>query len=682
MAWANYGTRSVDGRLKSAFFAIFPSVCLTGIYSTNAWASDIPIDYNDIETIEVAGLAVVGKDNTTGTVDLITVQPTTLTHAFVLPDVIATTPSSNIRTNSRGETLVSIRGSGDRQLAGFFDGASVNVPWDNRIDLNLLPLSGVSLISVSSGPSAVSYGGGTAGGVIEIQPMTDQAPAVAIEVGSGQQRRVDASFGLENNAIDLVLAGGHWQRDGIVAERGTRSVFAASGDGLITNTDRKQSNFLARLSHDYDGSSGLAASILYNTADYGVAPEQGPNFSSDDARFWRLPDNTYLLATLNGHFGITENISSDIAIWKQTFNQDIQSFSDDTYSVIEDTQEDRNDTYGVRTVLAYADGAQRLTINGSALWSRHDQKELKLLTNFTSEATFTQQTYGLGFDYSREINSNLSTVLGVGYDVFDPRRTAGREGTGRFSGLNVVAEINYRASNTWLWRASAGRRVRLPTMRELFGDAIGRFMLNAELKPEETLQFEAAASYQTEAMSVQIVSFLSVADNTLDQRRVIVGESTLRQRFNRNGSRTFGVEASGEMQLTDRLSVDGNATWNKHSVQREIVDNSTRRLYLSDRPNWLARANVAYQLGQHTTFGLNVVYRGEARSQDGEGNFQQINAATQVGLALTHQLFGVTDSFGVALYVRADNVTDTFVEPQLGLPDQGRTLRFGLTASL
>lgn len=655
-------------------------VCCLGVMPVSGLFAEA--DYNDIETVEVVGQSVVKHGAETGTAVSLELKARTLTPPNTLPDVLIFIPSANIRTNSRGETLVSIRGSGERQFAVFFDGASVNVPWDNRIDLDLIPLAGVSRINVNTGPTAIEYGGGTAGGVAEILPAIEPQKTFNIEAGTGNIRRATGSIGFGGKKAKFLLAAGHAKRDGIVAEEGTRNQFTIGGSDLITNTDRAQTNFLTRVSYEDDSGNGIAASVLYNNADYSIAPEQGFNFNDSDARFWRFPESTYSLATINGRVNLGERAFADLSVWRQTFDQDIQSFTDITYSVLEGVQQDRNETFGARSIIAYETQKDRFSVNGSALWSEHRQTDKQPSLPPSQTELFTHQTVSLGVDYSRFISSSLFAAFGVGYEVFEPRQTAGRVNNGRFSGINAVAELKYTANDDWQLRASAGRRVRLPTMRELFGEAIGRFVLNPELGPEQTWQLEVEAQYQAGATNIGIVPFAAITKDTLDQRRVLINDTLVRQRFNLRGSQTYGVEIRGRAKIGNDLTIDGNATWNTFRVLRESVDNSSRRLYLSDRPNWLAHLNAAYQLGARTTLGIDVVHRGEARSQDGSGNFQRVDPATQVDIAFTYMLYGKSGENALSLYVRADNVTDVFVEPQLGLPGAGRTFRVGLQARL
>ncbi|OQY73836.1 MAG: hypothetical protein B6D45_07580, partial [Ignavibacteriales bacterium UTCHB3] len=52
-------------------------------------------------------------------------------------------PSGRIRTNSRGESLMFLRGAGERHLGYFFDGVPMNLPWDGRFDISIVPLDAV-----------------------------------------------------------------------------------------------------------------------------------------------------------------------------------------------------------------------------------------------------------------------------------------------------------------------------------------------------------------------------------------------------------------------------------------------------------------------------------------------------------------------------------------------------------
>lgn len=43
-------------------------------------------------------------------------------------------PATHVQNNSRGQTIWYFRNAGDRQVGQFFDGALLNIPWDNRVN--------------------------------------------------------------------------------------------------------------------------------------------------------------------------------------------------------------------------------------------------------------------------------------------------------------------------------------------------------------------------------------------------------------------------------------------------------------------------------------------------------------------------------------------------------------------
>ena len=76
--------------------------------------------------------------------------------AAVVSDFARLIPAAYIQTNSRGETLIYLRNAGDRQVGVFFEGALLNIPWDNRVDMSLIPASAIGGISVAKGVPPVT----------------------------------------------------------------------------------------------------------------------------------------------------------------------------------------------------------------------------------------------------------------------------------------------------------------------------------------------------------------------------------------------------------------------------------------------------------------------------------------------------------------------------------------------
>lgn len=101
--------------------------------------------FADGDTLRMYGLTEIvvssGRDRTTtaSTVQKVSLAQIARTDAVSISGVARLIPAAHVQTNSRGETHVYLRNSGERQVAFFFDGALLNVPWDYRVDLSLIP---------------------------------------------------------------------------------------------------------------------------------------------------------------------------------------------------------------------------------------------------------------------------------------------------------------------------------------------------------------------------------------------------------------------------------------------------------------------------------------------------------------------------------------------------------------
>ncbi|PSQ74633.1 MAG: hypothetical protein BRD36_01790, partial [Bacteroidetes bacterium QH_7_64_110] len=106
-------------------------------------------------------------------------------------------PATHVQTNSRGQTILYFRNAGDRQVGQFFDGALLNIPWDNRVNISLIPAGVVEEMTVTKGVPSVRYGANVLGGAINFQSRTLDAEGQRTELrgalGTAEQRRAAAT---------------------------------------------------------------------------------------------------------------------------------------------------------------------------------------------------------------------------------------------------------------------------------------------------------------------------------------------------------------------------------------------------------------------------------------------------------------------------------------------------------
>lgn len=666
----------MTGRWPHSLLIISACSALNAVLS-DVWALETDA-YQDVETVEVIGERPQETSSAPGSVSAITRKQLAFLAPDTLADILLLAPSVNVRTNSRGEVLASVRGSGERQLAVFWQKIPINIPWDNRFDLSLIPAAGISSAVLRVGPAAVGYGANTAGGIVEATSNAEPGFGGQAFAGSGDMLGLEALLATKASAFEGQIAASYRNLDGRVSP--AEEVFSEGNNDLLRNTDRETASVSANATWQ-TGDVKTGVSFLHSQAEYGIAPEQGPRVDLADSRFWRFPDTDHTLVAGHLELPIAPQLLADLRVWYQGFGQEIQSFTDASYSEIESNQFDDNDTIGARFQFVQADGSRSSTLSATGLWSRHKQLEVTQTSPEGEADVFTHFLGSVAIDHQRPVGQFVNLHVGVGVDVFNPRRTAGRESVGNFNGTNASINLVSNHVRNWVFRFGAGRRARLPTMRELFGEALGRFIVNPDLRAERSWFYEVSARRIWPSGSIEVTPFFVDTKDTLDQTRILVGGNLLRQRVNLAGSRSYGIETKLNLQLASGLTLDGNATWNRNRAKSDSVAKSTRRLYLSDRPNWLARLTVRYQLGAWTTLGLSVVHRGAAKSEVADGEFLDLSAATTVDLSARHRLSTAPGGSNIELFAQLDNLTNTFLEPQLGLPDPGRTLKLGLRAA-
>jgi iron complex outermembrane receptor protein len=349
-------------------------------------------------------------------------------------------------------------------------------------------------------------------------------------------------------------------------------------------------------------------------------------------------------------------------------------------------QEGRDLTGGIRLIGVRDLPLGTLTLTFNGLTSRHEKTDVDLTEqpSTKSTSTFRQHIYSTGLEYEAQVHSRVQVTAGGSFDG-----TATPE-TGPFPdrdpihtwGMNTGIRVD--AGQGWGLRGAVGRKTRFPTMRELFGAAIGKFVPNPNLKPVSAWIGEAGVEYRTSSLYVGSTAFLNRVYDTIDKRtftQEIIDEENLpqdylgkEQRINLQGARIYGLETTMRWTPTESLVLDGNLTW---SHPRGFTEDGTQRL--DEKPTWLGSGRVSYEL----PFGLSVMgqgrYTGGVYARNEQNEFVTLPSSPSLILdaRLSYALSNITSGVDGSLYVRADNLTDEAVFIGLGLPRPGRSFRVG-----
>ncbi len=579
-------------------------------------------------------------------------------------DVARQVPSAHVQTNSRGEALVYLRGSGERQLVVTLDGAPLTVPWDRRADLGLIPTGALDRIVVATGTPSVAWGPNALGGAVDLVSRRASGEGALTEIGASGglpgRGRASAVRVARGRAWSSTLALEAGARAGDAVASGAELPFSQAPDALRTNTDRALASGLARVEWSPEADRSLALTLFHAQAARGVAPEGHLDPAEENVRFWRLPRWRQSLAVLNAR--------ADARLWRVrgtawagAFAQTIRQFESAAYAAPEAEQRDRDASGGLRATVEFprAWGVIRATTFGEL--SQHIQTETD-----TPEKRFSHATGSIGLE--TETRGRLRFAAGAALDGMAPLATGLRPEAGPFGDLALHAGAVWDATPEARLRLGGGRKTRFPSMRELFGGALGRFALNPDLQPESAWLGEVGADLRAGPLAGSLVAFARDVRGTIEQVQLDDGR---RQRQNLGGSTALGFEATADWRASRAVRVDAALT-----LVRQRSDAGAR---LTERPGAVGRLGIEVASGA-TRRGL---WRARAWADGVGGVVSPVpgGVAELPGAVLLSAEVRRQWNAGAALLelsARVDNLADALLVPQAGLPAPGRSASVGL----
>ena len=470
--------------------------------------TDPPVGQDSLLSYDLAEIVVSDGsifEAETNTVQKVSIADISRRNASSVSELARLIPAAHIQTNSRGESLIYLRSAGERQVGLFFNGALLNVPWDNRMNLDLVPASVIGGMTVTKGVPSVLYGTNVLGGAINITSRTIDYEGAVTEIGGQFGEYATTNFSLTHiqskGALKFTGAAGYSSRDGLPLP--PVSLYSQNSASTRSNTDRKVLNLFGQGSYRLPNGTALGVSYLFIDGNFGIAPEGHLDPEESNVRYWRYPRFLNSTVVLNASIPLGSKAILRSATWGSWFNQDINAYDSETYERIEQQQQDEDNTAGTRITLNQQLGAGHLSMALNGLKSQH--RELTLVVQEDGSLTdendaeaeiFEQYVFSAGAEYSASLSDDMRVTMGASFDGIATPETGNKPARDPQTGFGVSGGLQYRLATQWLLRTSVGKKVRFPTMRELFGEALNRFLLNSDLKPESSFVTELAHCYQ------------------------------------------------------------------------------------------------------------------------------------------------------------------------------------------
>ncbi len=687
----------------------FTAVAFSLAAASLATAQGAPRDsIRQIESVSVRGSRA---PSVTGGATSVIIRPDSLPiplqPAAPLSEMLRQTVFVLVRQNSRGEMEIGVRGSDSRQAAVFLDGLPLTVGWDSRTDPSLIPTTGIEQISFVRGLATLLGGANSLGGVLRMDlnaPVSGTAPhnaSVRLGVGFDEyQSSVFSASGVKPLAVPggtLRLRGGitSRKRDGFALAggdlgNGLTGGVADPGDEddrrLRTNTALKQLDGFAAVRYDHRSGAFVGVTGTAYNAERGVAPEQ----HIAAPRFWRYPEQTRSLGALSVGTGLRKTPLGqgriEASAGQTTQSLEIESFTNRSFSVLS-TRELGDESSTITRIEASHTLPRNAMITVASIGSavRYDET-LNAQLATAAAVRYEQRLSSLGAELSIPLASRVMLSGGIVQDQARTPKTGGRTALGTLSRSGWRVGTTWRAADGVRLHASASERARFASLRELYSGALDRFDPNPDLEPENLRGIEAGVTlddglFAEKGVQLQVVGFHhnlndAVVRITLPNRRF--------RRINRDEIKSSGVELMASFTPIGwrGASITADATLQKIRVYDQTITTGSNERFAEHNPE--QRANLALTFPTVRGFRGSVMARhtGAQYCQHPDlARLVKLDAQTTGDAAVTRgfSLRGGGLLRKLTALVAMDNVANRTVYDQCGLPQPGRTLRFGVT---
>ncbi|MFP4624034.1 MAG: TonB-dependent receptor plug domain-containing protein [Gemmatimonadota bacterium] len=714
-ARVHHAGRRARARGTSATTLLAGAALLAGPAPAAAQAADTlrPDTVYDIEPIAVRA---VRPTTTTGGVSAITVRLDSVRFrpAPLLEDVLRELPLVQVRTNSRGEAQLALRGAEERQIAILLDGVPLTLGWDHRTDLSVVPMTAAQRIQLVRGMSSVLHGPNVLGGVVEVGlgsvPVVRTDPlqvAAGIDDNGGYALSATSSAELGGGGHRLVVRGGlgHRERDGLEAPANARALYPAlAGDDYRVNSDLELTDgfFSARYTPDGHGRGWLSATVSGFDARRGVPPE----LNDDAPRLWRYPGASRVVAIVAGGLdaietgagtaSLTLNLGLDLG---STLIEDYQMPADpalatsanDFFRTVAETESSDDRTLTARLKASQELGPATISAAATLADVSHDEVITVGLADGVGTAfpgEYRQRLWSLAAETELpfELGAGFLTggrlSAGLAYDGADvpepgPEVTAGGPTMSEWGGRVGLSATTTGAS--LLVHAAATRRGRFPALREMYSSALGKFEPNPDLRPEVLTALELGFTSRLGRYDVQMVGFHQRLDNAIARGAPPATSDAKYMRVNRDEIRSTGLELLAGYTV-GRLTVEGEVTL--QSV--EVVEPGGEGVRAEYEPEIAGGLGGSLPLIAGIEAAAEVKYWGEefcSAPLPGQEGYETLEPGTRTDLQLARTFRlgrGIATFQRLGLEVAVDNLSDSTAYDQCGLPRSGRTLRFQL----
>ena len=614
-------------------------------------------------------------------------------NARTLDEALKLLPGLYVRTGGDGIPRIDMRGFRSRHVLLLINGVQVNSTADGQFDPARISTDSIREIKVSYGTSSILYGDNAMAGVIEITTVDDTPDATLhVHGGAPEQFGGGGRYARTLGKWSAMASADGFTRDGYELPGSFEATSVEDGDRR-QNSDRDRGDFRGAVGYRASGAVSVASEWHVGTGSYGVAPSTITDTADSFAqapRFERV--NGYRVVSGQGSVVVAPSPRFNVRAWgfRNAQREDRARYDDATYSSMDDPLVQGTFRSRENTTVTGVSALARMNLQRAG-WLRvavNQRREAFDATGAIRDVasggsggsggagggrgggaprptTYEERAFSIdhhvdvhstGGEWQFQPLARFGTVLGAAVNV--QRRPDGQTETDP----TWLAGVSYDATDTLRLRASASRKIRVPSIDQLFNTAAG----NPELRSEHANGVDVGAEYKLGAVSTVTVSLFSTHARDFIERHP--GEPFA----NQDRYRFRGSEVT--VQTTRIPQLDLRGTYSFLDAD-SITPEGTRTL--QTRPRHRGSFEGLWTPASRSTV-RGAVYQAGSQFFDARGSSTaqwEEGAYTLVDVGFRQQ---VMRRMEVALDVT--NLFDRLYQQSYGLPREGRAVVLTLRA--
>lgn len=606
-----------------------------------------------------------------GTLHRVTAKEIQDQGARTLDEALELIPGITVREGAEGTPRIDIRGFRTRHVKLFLNGIPIMDTFDGQFDPTRIPAEIISEIKVSTGGGSVLYGPGGNGGAINIITKSGKQGlhgSIAGEAGQGDRYMGKGSLSGAGEKFDMYAAVNVIDRDKFPLSDDFTDTDEQDGD-YRDNSDWQRSNIFGNLGYHLTDRTTMGLTVSHLSGENGKPPVT--NYDRDDAftkrpKYERIDDIQSDLVQL----AVDHRTAGPFQIrgWGFFSQSDVEEnrYDDNTYATQSENgayhQEANTEIYGANTQIRYGIGKTGGVTLGLTAENDCWEADGYSINRSGDAEDYTDdqdiQVYSAALEYEQGIGDRVGIVLGYGHHFM------AREDDGDDDDFSYLVGATYDVTDSTRLRANHARKIRFPSIKQLYDGSAG----NPDLETEATLHYELGVEQALPAgTTLGITGFIIDAEDFIEKDN---------EGLNRNyQDLSFtGIETQLTLQPMDALMVRLAVAW----LDTEDESDDSQREELQYRPEWTTTVEGRYRFGFGLTAYASLKYVADQYFYDADDDppleKKKLDDFTVMNIKLSQQVF----TRGLEIYAGADNLFDEDYEESYGLPQPGRTIYGGI----